>query len=136
CRGAPARGAATQAAWPGATIDIDALYIRAGRAVTWFSAVPLVHIAGAIERGVGVVVARLKHVTANPTVAIQIAGKTAVLPLMQAFLDPSRSQVYEEDLSYLKEQYPDIRTDIWGGGYGVIFISIIAFLYFILDIMR
>jgi hypothetical protein len=80
-------------------------------------------------------VARFKHVTANPTVAIQIAGKSAVLPLMQAFLDPSRSQAYSEELSYLKDHYPDVQTDIWGGGYGVVFISIIAFLYFILDVV-
>jgi multicomponent Na+:H+ antiporter subunit D len=121
--------------WSGATIDIDALYIQAGRAVTWFSAVPLVHSASAIERGIGRAVVRFKHVTANPTVAIQIAGKSAILPLMQAFLDPSRSQAYSEELSYLKDHYPDVQTDIWGGGYGVVFISIIAFLYFILDVV-
>jgi hypothetical protein len=54
---------------------------------------------------------------------------------MQAFLDPSRSQAYSEELSYLKDHYPDVQTDIWGGGYGVVFISIIAFLYFILDVV-
>ena len=121
--------------WPGATIDIDLLYIGAGRAVTWFSAVPLAHIAGAIEHGIERAVVRLRHVTANPTVAIQIAGKSATLPLMQALLDPSRSQAYEKELSYLRDHYPDVQTDIWGGGYGIIFISIIAFLYFILDVV-
>jgi len=121
--------------WPGATIDIDVLYIGAGRAVTWFSAVPLMHIAGAIDHGIERATVCLKRVTANPTVAIQIAGKSATLPLMQAFLDPSRSQAYEEELSYLRDHYPDVQTDIWGGGYGLIFISIIAFLYFILDVV-
>lgn len=121
---------------PGVTTDIDALYIRAGRAVAWFSANPLTPTADAIGRGIEGAVTHIKRATANPAVAVQIAGKTVVLPFVRAFSDPSKSQAYEEDLSYLRDHYPDVQTDIWGGGYGIIFISIIAFLYFILDIMK
>jgi len=78
----------------------------------------------------------LKHVMANPTVAIQIAGRTLLLPLVRAFSGPAERAAYEEDLMYLRDHYPDVQTTIWGGGYGIIFISIIAFLYFIFDILR
>ena len=122
--------------WHAATTDIDALYIRAGQAVTWFSAYPLRKTAEAIERGIEGMVMHLKHVMANPTVAIQIAGRTLLLPLVRAFSGPAERAAYEEDLMYLRDHYPDVQTTIWGGGYGIIFISIIAFLYFIFDILR
>lgn len=120
--------------WPGVTTDIDALYIRVGRGVTWFSATLLVDTANSIECAFERVVGRLKHISANPTVALQIAGKSAVLPFMRALSNLEKSQAYEKELAFLKDHYPDIQTSIWGGGYGIIFISIVAFLYFILDI--
>jgi hypothetical protein len=85
---------------------------------------------------IGRVVGRFKHVSANPAVALQIAGKTVALPFVRAFSGSEESRAYEKELMFLKDHYPDVQTTIWGGGYGLIFISIVAFLYFIFDITR
>ncbi|MDN7013780.1 hypothetical protein FGW20_12215 [Methanoculleus sp. FWC-SCC3] len=122
--------------WTGVETDIDALYIRAGHGVVWFSSHPLVHAADAIGSAIERVVGRFKHISANPTVAFQIAGKTVALPFVRAFSGSETSRAYEEELMFLKDHYPDVQTTIWGGGYGLIFISIVAFLYFIIDITR
>lgn len=122
--------------WTGVETDIDAFYIRAGHGVVWFSSHPLVHAADAIGCVIERVVGRFKHVSANPAVAFQIAGKTVALPFVRAFYGSEESRAYEEELMFLKDRYPDVQTTIWGGGYGLIFISIVAFLYFIFDITR
>lgn len=122
--------------WRGVETDIDALYVKAGDAIVWISANPLVHTADRIERGVESLATSLGLISENPLVASQIAGKTLKLPFVRAFSDRSRSEAYEKELSLLKDCYPDVQVNIWGGGYGIIFISIVAFLYFIFYMMR
>lgn len=125
-----------RAPWRGVETDIDALYIRAGDAVVWVSANPLLHTADRIERGVEILATILGLISANPLVASQIAGKTLKLPLVRAFSDPSRTDAYEKELALLKDRYSDLDLNIRGGGYGIIFISIVAFLYFIFYVTR
>lgn len=119
--------------WEG---DIDRLYIAAGRAVTWLSAHPLVHGAYKINQMIGILIDHLKRVSANPPVACRIAGITLALPVVRVFADPEAVRVYEETLAGMKSRYPNEQIGIWGGGYGLVFVSIIAFLYFIFDLLR
>jgi len=120
--------------WGGFETDIDTLYIQAGRAVVWFSSHPLVEVTDAIGRGIGRVVACFQHVSANPAAAIQIAWKTLALPFVRIFWGLERSAAYEKDLVFLRDNYPEIQTSIWGGSYGIMFICIIAFLYFLFSL--
>jgi len=39
-------------------------------------------------------------------------------------------------LTELRRSYPDGETTIWAGGYGIIYIAIVAFLYFLFDLIR
>ncbi|MDO8841947.1 proton-conducting transporter membrane subunit [Methanocalculus sp.] len=116
--------------------DIDSFYIALGRGVTWIAADPLVRGAEGIGKGIECLATFLRVVVANPPVACQIGMKTLALPVMRAFSSPSTSKVYEDTLMEMKARYPDDQINIWGGGYGIIFISIIAFLYFIFDILK
>jgi multicomponent Na+:H+ antiporter subunit D len=120
----------------GIEIDIDTLYIASGRAVTWFAADPLLRGAEGIGTRIDGLVTFLRVVVANPPVACQIGIRTLVLPVMRAFSSPSASKMYEDTLLEMKARYPDDQINIWGGGYGIIFISIIAFLYFIFDLVK
>ena len=120
--------------WGGFETDIDTLYIQAGRAVVWFSSHPLVEVTDAIGRGIGRVVVCFQHVSANPAAAIQIAWKTLALPFVRIFWGLERSAAYEKDLAFLRDNYPEIQTSIWGGSYGIIFVCIIAFLYFLFSL--
>ncbi len=122
--------------WRGVETDIDSLYIRAGKAVIWVSANPLVHTADWIGRRIEGLVTDFRLIAANPAVACQIAGRTLILPLVRTFSDRSGSEAYEKELSRMKDRYPDDQINIWGGGYGIIFISIVAFLYFIFYLTR
>ncbi|MDV2482349.1 hypothetical protein F8E02_10125 [Methanoculleus sp. Wushi-C6] len=120
----------------GVETDVDALYIRAGHGVVWFSSHPLVHAADAIGCVIERVVGWFRHISANPAVTFQIAGKSVALPFVRAFSGSEESRAYEEELMFLRDHYPDVQTTIWGGGHGLIFISIVAFLYFIFNITR
>jgi hypothetical protein len=35
---------------------------------------------------------------------------------------------------FLRDNYPEIQTSIWGGSYGIIFVCILAFLYFLFSL--
>ncbi|MCQ1538317.1 hypothetical protein FTO68_04845 [Methanocalculus taiwanensis] len=122
--------------WRGFERDIDFLYIRAGRSVAWVANNPLVHGADLIGAGLRHIISALRTIAANPPVACQIALRSIALPCVRAFSDPSKTRAYEERLICMKDQYPDEQISIWGGGYGIIFISIIAFLYFLFDLMK
>jgi multicomponent Na+:H+ antiporter subunit D len=117
--------------WRGFETDIDWLYIRAGRSVVWIARNPLLHGAEGIGTRLEWIINSLRIVSANPPVACQIAVRSIALPFVRAFSDPSKTRAYEERLSHMKDQYPHEQISIWGGGYGIIFISIIAFLYFL-----
>jgi len=100
----------------------------------WFSSHPLVEVTDAIGRGIGRVVAFFQHVSANPAAAIQIAWKTLALPFVRIFWGLERSAAYEKDLVFLRDNYPEIQTSIWGGSYGIIFVCILVFLYFLFSL--
>lgn len=122
--------------WRGFERDLDVLYIRAGRLVAWIAKNPLLHGADLIGAGLQRFVSTLRIIAANPPVACQIAFRSITLPFVRAFSDPSKTRSYEERLSHMKDQYPDEQISIWGGGYGIIFISIIAFLYFLIYMIK
>ncbi|HDQ07798.1 MAG TPA: hypothetical protein ENN44_03335 [Methanoculleus sp.] len=115
--------------------DIDRLYIAAGKGVFWFSAHPLDRMAGAIGRITGILVDTLKKASQNPPVAGRIAGRTLALPVVRALADPEAAGAYEASLAEMQRTYPDEQIGIWGGGYGIVFVSIVAFLYFIFDLL-
>jgi len=117
--------------WRGLETDLDWFYIRAGRSVAWIARNPLVHGADLIGIGLQKIVSTLRIVSANPPVACQIAFRSIALPFVRVFSDPSKTRAYEERLTHMRDHYPDEEISIWGGGYGIIFISIIAFLYFL-----
>lgn len=122
--------------WRRNRVDIDLLYIRAGQGVTWFSAHPLSDIAGFFED----LVASLKHRTgvflANPSVACQITGRRLMLPLVRCCFPSSGAEAFEKDLAILTKRYPHDQINIWGGGYGILFISFITFVYFIYYLLK
>ncbi len=122
--------------WRGFERDIDSLYIRAGRSVAWIAKNPLVHGADLIGTCLQRIVSTLRIIAANPPVACQIGLRSIALPGVRIFSNPSKTRAYEERLSLMKNQYPDEQISIWGGGYGIIFISIIAFLYFLFDLIK
>ncbi len=122
--------------WHGFERDIDSLYIRAGRLVAWIAKNPLVHGADLIGACLQRFVSALRTIASNPPVACQIAFRSIALPFVRAFSDPSKTRAYEDRLSHMRDQYPDEQISIWGGGYGIIFISIIAFLYFLFDLIK
>jgi len=122
--------------WLGVETDVDLLYIRAGRLVGWIAKNPLPHGADLIGTSLQRILSTLRIISANPPVACQIAIRSIALPLVRAFSDPSKTRAYEERLSHMKDQYPDEQISIWGGGYGIIFISIIAFLYFLFYLIK
>ncbi|MCP1714386.1 multicomponent Na+:H+ antiporter subunit D [Methanocalculus alkaliphilus] len=119
--------------WEG---DIDRLYMAMGRGITWLSAEPLTHGAEGIGRGAGSLITVVQKASANPPVACRIAWKTSALPYVRAFSDPQAIQQYEESLKELRRNYQDEQTIIQGGGYGIILIAIVAFLYFLFDLIR
>ncbi|WP_211530692.1 proton-conducting transporter transmembrane domain-containing protein [Methanocalculus chunghsingensis] len=116
--------------------DIDRLYIAVGRGITWISAEPLSHGAEGISRRTGSLITVVQRASANPPVACHIAWKTSVLPFVRVFSDPPAIQRYEDSLRELRRSYPDEQTPIQGGGYGIILIAIVAFLYFLFDLIR
>ncbi|HDR73730.1 MAG TPA: hypothetical protein ENN85_07455 [Methanoculleus sp.] len=115
--------------------DIDRLYIAAGRGVAWFSAGPMVQAADAIGRILDIIIGFLKRMSANPPVAFRIAGMTLALPLVRMLANQEMAGAYEESLAGMKRRYPDEQIGIWGGGYGLVFVSIVAFLYFVFDLL-
>lgn len=122
--------------WRRDRVDIDILYIRIGKGVTWFSAHPLSDIAGFFEGLVASLKDRTGHFLLNPPVACQITGRRVMLPLVRCCLPSPSAEVFERDLATLTERYPYDQINIWGGGYGIVFISFITFIYFIYYILK
>lgn len=115
--------------------DIDRVYCAAGRALLWFARTPLSAIAGGISRAVSRITSSVSSISQNPVMAIRIGGRTLALPLVRAFSDPAYADAYIAALSGMRDRYPEERLGIRGSGYGLILVSIIAFLYYLFDVL-
>jgi len=115
--------------------DIDRIYCTAGRALLWFARTPLAAMASAISRATGRITASVSSISRNPVMAIRIGGRTLALPAVRAFSDPAAADTYAAALQGMRDRYPDERLGIRGSGYGLILVSIIAFLYYLFDVL-
>jgi len=115
--------------------DIDRIYCSAGHALVWFAGTPLSAIAGGISRTVSRITCSISSISQNPVMALRIGWRTLALPVVRAFFDPAAAEAYEAALTGLRERYPDEVLGIRGSGYGLILISIIAFLYYLIDVL-
>ena len=116
--------------------DIDRIYCAAGHALAWFAIYPL----SAGSRSVNLIVRRITFsvtwISRNPAMAIRIGGRTLALPVVRALSDPASADAYVATLSGMRKRYPDERMGIRGSGYGLILVCIIAFLYYLYDVLR
>jgi hypothetical protein len=92
-------------------------------------------MASAISRTARRITSSVSSISQNPVMAIRIGGRTLALPLVRAFSDPAYADAYIAALSGMRDRYPDERLGIRGSGYGLILVSIIAFLYYLFDVL-
>ncbi len=116
--------------------DIDRVYCAAGHALTWFAMYPLSSVTGAVNQIISRITSSMIWISRNPVMAIRITARTLALPVVRTFSDPAYADAYVAALSGMRERYPDEKLGIRGSGYGLILVSIIAFLYYLYDVLK
>ncbi len=116
--------------------DIDRVYCAAGHALAWFATYPLSAVTGSVNLLVSRMAFSVTWISRNPVMAIRIGGRTFALPVVRALSDPASTDAYVAALTGMRERYPDEKMGIRGSGYGLILVSIIAFLYYLYDVLK
>jgi len=116
--------------------DIDRVYCAAGHALVWFAKYPLSAVTGSVNQVVSRITFSVSWISRNPVMAIRIGGRTLALPVVRALSDPASANAYVAALTGMRERYPDEKLGIRGSGYGLILVSIIAFLYYLYDVLK
>ncbi|NYT06815.1 MAG: hypothetical protein GKC05_00965 [Methanomicrobiales archaeon] len=116
--------------------DIDRVYCAAGHALVWFVTCPLSGTTGSVNRMVSRITSSVTWISRNPVMATRITGRTFALPFVRALSDPASTNAYVAALTSMRERYPDEKLGIRGSGYGLILVSIIAFLYYLYDVLK
>jgi formate hydrogenlyase subunit 3/multisubunit Na+/H+ antiporter MnhD subunit len=116
--------------------DIDRVYCATGHALAWFAIYPLSAVSGSVNQIVSRITFLVTWISRNPVMAIRIGGRTFALPVVRALSDPASTDAYVAALTGMRERYPDEKMGIRGSGYGLILVSIIAFLYYLYDVLK
>ena len=115
--------------------DIDRVYCGVGHLLIWFARTPLSAFARKNSRFTGRITSSVVWISRNPAMAIRIGGRILALPIVRAFSDPVSAEAYRATLTAMQKRYPDERMGIRGSGYGLILVCIIAFLYYLFDVI-
>lgn len=116
--------------------DVDRFYCAVGKAVVWFARYPLDAVSEAVSSIIGWITSRATWFSQNPALAIRIEGRTIALPVVRALWDPASADRYGATLSAMRDLYSDEKPGIRGSGYGLILVSIIAFLYYLYGVLN